>query len=180
MKKLATLFVMAGLAAFQACTGPEGPMGPQGPQGQQGQPGINILSEVFEVTVDFTEADNYEAIFNFTPPIVESDVVLAFIRWETNGQNPVWRALPQTVFFQEGVLMYNYDFTKDDFRLFLDGPLDYTTLGSDWTQDQRFRIVVVPGDYAGNRIDWTNYEAVTKMLRIQEEDFTKVTPTRKN
>ena len=171
MKKIAAILGLITLVAFQSCEGPMGPIGPEGPQGPQGQPGVNITSEVFQVDVDFTETNNFEQIFDFNPRIVESDVVLAFIRWETSGQTPIWRALPQTVFFNEGVLMYNYDFTRDDFRLFLDGPIDYRTLGAEWTRGQRFRVVVVPGEFAGSRIDWTNYEDVVKLLGIEEQDF---------
>lgn len=179
MKKITAILGLIAMVAFQSCEGPIGPIGPegpQGPQGPQGQPGVNIVSEVFQLDVDFTEANNFEVIRNFNPPIVESDIVLAFIRWETTGstgQIPVWRPLPQTVFFEEGVLMYNFDFTRNDFRIFLDGPIDYRTLDADWTRGQRFRVVVVPGDFAGARIDWTNYDAVVKLLGIEEEDFLK-------
>jgi hypothetical protein len=31
--------------------------------------------------------------------------------------------------------------------------------------------VVVPGDFTGARMDWTNYEAVIKLLGIDENDF---------
>lgn len=150
-------------------------MGPQGPQGPEGEPGITIVGEAFEVEVDFTEQNGYEGIFDFDPAILESDVVLAFIQWETTSNNqPIWRALPQTIFFTEGVLIYNYDFTRSDFRLFLDGPLDYSALGPDWTQNQVFRIIVVPADFAGSRIDWTDYEGVTKLLGLEESDFYKI------
>jgi hypothetical protein len=87
----------------------------------------------------------------------------------------VWRALPQTVFFNEGgVLIYNYDFSKIDFRIFLDGAIDPASLAAEWTADQLFRVIVVPGDYASNRIDWTNYDAVTKMLGLKDEDFKRI------
>lgn len=174
MNKVLAVFALIGIVAFQACEGPEGPMGPQG------EPGTNIVSEVFEVELDFSAAENFEAMFDFTVPIVESDVVLAFVEWEVDGQASVWRALPQTVFFEQGVLIYNYDFTSTNFRLFLDGPMDYASLDASWTQDQIFRIVVVPGDFSNARIDFTNYEAVTKMLGIEEGDFEKVQLKRKN
>lgn len=180
MKKILTIFALMGLAAFQACEGPEGPIGPVGPQGEQGEPGVNIVSEVFEVTTDFTAENDFQAVFEFDPAIVESDVVLAFIQWERSGETPIWRALPQTIFFESGVLIYNHDFTSSDFRIFLDGPLDYSLLGPDWTQDQTFRIVVVPGDFAGARIDFTDYDAVTKMLGIEEDDFQTVRLKQKN
>ena len=171
MKKITAIFAILVLVAIQSCEGPMGPVGPEGVQGPEGKPGVNIVSEVFQVTADFTEANKFERVFEFKPRILDSDMVLAFIQWETSGQNPVWRALPQTIFFNEGVLVYNYDFTKVDFRLFLDGPIDYKTLGTQWTRGQKFRIVVVPGDFTGARMDWTNYEAVIKLLGIDENDF---------
>ena len=171
MRKITAIFALLISILFQSCEGPMGPIGPEGPEGPQGKPGVNVVSEVFQVTADFTEANKFEQVFDFKPSIVDSDVVLAFIQWETSGQNPVWRALPQTIFFNEGVLVYNYDFTKVDFRLFLDGPIDYKTLSSDWTRGQKFRIVVVPGDFAGSRLDWTDYDAVVNLLGIEEKDF---------
>ncbi len=170
MKKLlVSTFSLFGVLFFQACEGPEGP------PGLDGLDGVNIVSEVFEVEVDFTAANNYSEQFKFTPVIIESDVVLAFIEWELDGGNSVWRALPQTVFFNEGgVLIYNYDFSKIDFRIFLDGAIDPASLAAEWTADQLFRVIVVPGDYASNRIDWTNYDAVTKMLGLKDEDFKRI------
>ncbi|TDQ14948.1 hypothetical protein DFQ04_2829 [Algoriphagus boseongensis] len=172
MNRYLSIFALIGLLAFQAC---EGPIGPPGPQGPEGEPGVTIVGEAFEVEVDFTSQNGYESIFDFDPAIVQSDVVLAFIQWETTSSNqPVWRALPQNVFFNNGVLVYNYDFTRTDFRLFLDGAIDFSSLGPDWTQNQVFRLIVVPADFAGGRIDWTDYEGVTRLLGIEEKDFIKL------
>lgn len=174
MKNINTLILaLFGMFVFQACEGPEGPQGLQGPEGE---PGINILSEVFEVEVDFNEGNNYQVIRGFDPPIIDGDMVLAFIQWDVDGSSPIWRALPQTVFFNEGVLMYNYDFSNSDFSLFLDGPLDYSLLGPEWTENQLFRIVVVPGELlsANARIDLTDYNAVTNMLGLKDADFKRI------
>lgn len=170
MKKLNLLALsIIILIGFQACEGP------QGPPGFDGLDGVNIVSEVFEVEVDFTEANDYSEQLRFDPAIIESDVVLAFIEWEIDGGKSVWRALPQTVFFNEGgVLIYNYDFTLDDFRLFLDGAINPANLGEEWRLNQLFRVIVVPGDYASSRIDFTNYEAVTAMLGLKDEDFKRI------
>jgi hypothetical protein len=167
MKKLLAISLsLFGILFFQACEGPVGP---------PGLDGVNIVSEVFEVEVNFTQANNFSEQLQFDPAIIESDVVLAFIEWEIDGGNSVWRALPQTVFFNEGgVLIYNYDFSKVDFRLFLDGAIDPATLGEEWRLNQLFRVIVVPGDYASNRIDFTNYEAVTAMLGLKNEDFKRI------
>ncbi|WP_075350605.1 hypothetical protein [Algoriphagus marinus] len=170
MKKLNLLALsIIILIGFQACEGPVGP------PGLDGLDGVNIVSKVFEVEVNFTQANNYIEKLIFEEANIESDVVLAFIEWEIDGGKSVWRALPQTVFFNEGgVLIYNYDFTLDDFRLFLDGAINPANLGEEWRLNQLFRVIVVPGDYASSRIDFTNYEAVTAMLGLKDEDFKRI------
>ena len=176
MKKLLSFLLMGALASIAACVGPPGPPGfpgPQGPQGSQGQAGVNIVAEAFEVNVNFTAANNYLAAFDFQPPIFDSDVVLMFIRWETANGNTIWRALPQTVFFDEGTLVYNYDFSRVDFSVFLETTFEATLLGADWTANQRFRVVVVPADLS-SRIDYNDYEGVVNMLGLSESDFVKL------
>lgn len=171
MRKLIAVLSLVSIFGFLAC---EGPVGPAGPPGFDGNDGVNIVSEVFEVDVNFTPENDFSEIFLFEPAILPGDVVLTFIQWEVDNNNSIWRALPQNIFFEEGVLIYNYDFTQTDFRLFLDGPLDYSLLGPEWAENQLFRVVVVPGDFAGSRIDWTNYEAVVKLLNLKDEDFKRI------
>lgn len=64
--------------------------------------------------------------------------------------------------------------------MFLDGPIDFGTLGAEWRNDQAFRVIVVPGDFTSSRIDFTNYEAVTQLLGLEEEDFKKIELKKKN
>jgi hypothetical protein len=186
MRNFSSIFGLAILMAFVACEGPEGPQGPQGqqgtqgPQGAPGTPGVNIVGTTYEAEVDFTEAGGWEAILEFPKKLVDSDVILTYILWDVVQNRPIWRALPQTVFFQRGPLVYNYDFTQVDVRLFLDGTIDFKTLENSWTQNQVFRIVVFPSDFPGARIDFNNYEAVTKMLGITDADFKKIEVKKKN
>ena len=176
MKKLFSLLALGFALLFQACEGPMGLPGPSGPQGPQGQPGINILGEVFEADVDFTAANNYLVDFEFTVPIEPSDVVLVYIQWETFNGNSVWRLLPQTVFFEEGVLVYNFDFTRFDFTVFLETTFDPVTLDNSWTRNQKIRAVVIPADFANGRIDYTDYEGVMDLIGATEEDVLRIIP----
>ncbi len=171
MKKLFTGLLLSGFFIFQSCEGPPGPPGLPGPAGQDG---INLLSEVFEVEVDFTAENGYEAVFEFDPPIFDDDVVMVYLEWETIDNNRIWRALPQTIFLEEGVLVYNFDFSTIDFRLFLDPTFEPQLLGIDWTENQVFRIVIIPGEFANARIDLNDYEAVMKLLNATEEDVVKL------
>lgn len=173
MRKLLSFFLLAAFVAVSACEGPMGPPGLTGPQGPQGQAGVNIVAEAFEVDVNFTAANNYLAVFDFQPPIFDSDVVLIYVQWETANGNNIWRALPQTVFFEEGILVYNYDFSKVDFSVFLETTFDPALLPNEWTRNQKFRVVVVPADF-GSRIDYNDYEGVVKMLGLSDKDFVKL------
>jgi hypothetical protein len=173
MKKLFAALLIGGFSFLLSC---EGPPGPPGVPGVPGQDGINLLSEVFEVEVDFTADNNYEQVFDFDPPIFDDDVVMAYLEWETVENNRIWRALPQTLFFDEGVLIYNFDFSSSDFRLFLDTTFEPNLLSDEWTQNQNFRIVVIPGEFATARIDLNDYEAVMKMLNATEKDVVKLQP----
>jgi len=173
MRKLLSFLLLGALASIYACVGPTGPPGVPGPQGPQGQPGVNIVAEAFEVDINFTAANNYLGVWDFQPAIFESDVVLIYIRWETANGNTIWRALPQTVLFEEGTLIYNYDFSRVDFSIFLETNFEPTLLGTDWTANQRVRIVVVPADF-GSRIDYNDYEGVVKMLGLSDKDFVKL------
>jgi hypothetical protein len=183
MRNFTLIFGLAVMMAFQACEGPEGLQGlqgPQGPQGQQGAPGVNIVGITYEAEVDFTEEEGWEAFLEFPNELEESDVILTYILWDIVQNRPIWRAVPQTVFFPEGPLVYNYDFTQSDVRLFLEGTVDFKSLENVWTQGQVFRIVVVPSDFPNSRIDFSNYEAVTKMLGITDSDFKKIEVKKKN
>lgn len=177
MKNINTLILaLFGMFVFQACEGPEGPMGMPG---IPGEPGVNIVGQTFEVEVDFTAENNYAGDFDFTEPLVDGDAFLVYML----EQNPAtegrvaWRLLPQTFYLEGGVLVYNFDYTVDDFSIFLDdSPIDFSTLDTYWTNGVVFRAVVVPSDLLGARVDYTNYEGTMKLLNISEDDFVRIEP----
>lgn len=164
------MLALIGLITFQACEGPEGPIGPEGPQGE---PGIVIVGNTYEVEVDFSQANDYAKINNFPQQLVDGDAVLVYRMSAVDNGRDIWRLLPQNYFFNEGVLIYNFDYTLDDYSIFLDGAIDRSILNAQCTTDQIFRIIVVPSDLPA-RIDYSNYDAVTKMLGISDEDFQKI------
>lgn len=176
MKRIIGVLVVLALF-FQACEGPMGPQGPQGPegpqgqQGPQGQPGDSFVGIAYEVGLDFTAENDYFEVLEFPEELIESDIVLVFINWETFNGNRVWRLLPQTVFFEEGYLRYNYDYTVEDIAIFLESNFDPELLDESWTRDVLFRIVVLPVDFANGRLDLTEMEEVMKMTGIQDKDF---------
>jgi hypothetical protein len=174
MKLANLIFGLLAIVMIQSCEGPEGP------EGQPGLNAVNIEANVFEVKMDFTTQNNFSQRLNFTTTTLSSDVVMVYIQWEKDGNTPIWRALPQTVFFEDGFLIYNFDFTTKDFTVFLDGSINRANLNADWRLNQIFRIVVIPGRFTSSRIDLTNYEAVTALLGLKDEDFQKIDLRKKN
>lgn len=167
MKKIVTLIFLTAILAT-ACTGDQGPMGPPGPPGNTGSPGNDggiIVSSAFEIDVTFNAANNFSFTENYGFEVLESDVTLVYIVWETIDGVDIWRLLPQTVTFNTGTLIYNFDFTQTDVRFFLDGTVDFTTLDPEWTDNQVFRVVVIPADNVDG-IDFSNLNEVMQSYHI--------------
>jgi hypothetical protein len=165
MKKILLLFSVVVMFVLQGCEGPMGPPGPPGPM---------FEAEVFEVTRSFGPNNNFSSLITLNPPILDSDIVLVYLLWDVDNGTPIWRQMPQTVQLDEGDLQYNFDFTRFDVNLFLssaDFPL--TILGPQWTQNQTFRIVLIPGYFGSARIDFSDYNAVMNMLELSETDVVK-------
>ncbi len=181
MKKLTSiLLIVAAVFILGACEGPVGPVGPPG------EDGYNFLGTTFEFTGNFTNANGYQLLFNFQDngfDPYESDVILAYILWTSEDGLDYWRPLPQTTYFQSGaILMYNFDFTGDisndrvvDMSVFLDGDVDFSTLPSDYTLNQTFRVVVVPSDFLSLAdVDQNNLNSILNSSNIQMKSLGKV------
>jgi len=174
MKKIFLLLTaFAGMALTQSC---EGDAGPQGPQGEQG---TALVSDVYEITnVNFVNdgSDYYGIVYQF-PQIYEGDMVLAYrLKGSTTGGADIWESLPKTYYFLSGELEYNFDFTRSDISIYLDQSSN-SVLTPAYTQNQVFRVVIVPGDLA-NKMTSTKYEDVVQMLKLSDNSFKKVASTR--
>ena len=135
MKKLVSLL---SVLLFMSCVVEEG---------IDGRDGGLIVSSAFEIEVDFNANNNYEIVEPYGFDVFEYDVTLVYILWETDNGQDVWRLLPQSTIFVGGAtLTYNFDFTRTDVKLFLEGTANFDNLSAAWTQDAVFRIVVVPAD----------------------------------
>lgn len=177
--KYITVLAVPFLALFlMACDGSDGPPGRDGLDGLDGLDGINILGKVLEIQGSFTPQNNYSLFFEFpqTIEVFESDLVLVFILFEqtqdaTGAAVDVWRLLPQTRILDQGLLQYNFDHTFLDVNIFLESDFDLGTLPPGDTQNQVFRIAVVPADFSQSaKIDFSNLDAVMGFLNIQEKD----------
>lgn len=152
--------------------------GPQGPPGLNGLDGVNILGSVFEVQGTFTPANEYALLFEYptTLEVFETDVVLVYLLWDVttdgNGQNvDIWRLLPQTRIVDQGLLQYNYDYTFFDVNIFLETDFDPALLLPGDTDNQVFRVAVLPADMiAGSRVDVNDYDQVMSLIGASEAD----------
>lgn len=167
MKKLIVLLISVTLFSCE---------GPQGPPGPPGFDGINILGNVFEANVNFNANNGYSAIIPFPNNIevFESDVVMVYLLdGQVNGNVDVWTPLPRSFFFNDGLqVVYNFDHTFLDVNLFLDGNVNLNTLGPAFTNNQIFRIAVLPAEFAEQfDVNIENYDEVIELLEAHNADF---------
>ncbi|WP_240751481.1 hypothetical protein [Flagellimonas onchidii] len=86
-----------------------------------------------------------------------------------------WSQIPQSFFLPEGTIQYVFAHTFVDAELFIDGNFDLSALSTDFTDNQSFRIVFVPSEFAnGSRMDKSNISNVMAALGIKEEQVKKV------
>lgn len=175
--------LMAFSFLFIACEGDPGPPGRDGLDGLNGLDGEVIVGTVFETpAVNFNTGNNFSYTFtfpnNFT--VFDTDAILVYLLEDVvddgnGGQADIWTPLPQTFFLNEGTLYYTFNHTFFDVALFLDGNYDLSVTPDVFTQNQIFRIVVVPADaFEANNVDRTNFNQVMKMIGKGETDIVKV------
>ena len=161
MKRIILLLAISATFLFQGCTTKE-------------EINADLLAEVFEVRTSFTAANNYSKLITLNPPIYSSDMVLVYRSFNVINNQNVWRQLPQAVYIAQGELDYNFDFTRNDINLFLESDFDLATLGAVWSQNQLFRIVIIPGYFSNKNnkeVDFNNYNAVVKAFNIKDNQI---------
>ncbi|MEP5610645.1 MAG: hypothetical protein ABJP45_00275 [Cyclobacteriaceae bacterium] len=165
MKKLyIPLILSIGLALLSCEEGPPGPPGFDGIDGLNGQE-----SFVFEYEFSFT-APEYSVLLNLPEDFVmlDSDVMLVYFLWDVQDDVEVWRALSQQLYFTDGILSYNFDHTKFDTNVFLDGTVDLDGLGANHTDNWIARVVVVPGQFSNGRtsLNLSDYNQVKEYFDL--------------
>jgi len=167
MKRILSLIVLTSLF-FVSCSSD----GDQGPQGPPGEDGIDIVAEAFEVTgVNFNGSEY--SVFAEIPSNIEvlpTDSVLVYWLEEVDDNgNDVWSLMPQTIYFDDGQFQYTYNHTDFDVNIFLQGNIDLDTLGDRYTQNQVFKVVVLPVDYATTaNLDVSNYQNLKATIDVKE------------
>lgn len=121
--------------------------------------------EIFEVdNVNFIASGNFEAIIPLDPPIYSTDVVMVYrLSGVNNFGNDIWEPIPTTYNLNEGQLDYNFDFSQDDVVIYLDATFD-PMLRQDFSLNQVFRIVLVPG-YVAENLNSNDYDTVMSAVK---------------
>ena len=174
MKKIITLLAIVGMFGFQGCTGPEGPPGQDG-----------LISKVLEVTITFTSLNDYGATIPLKTKIYSGDNLLVYELRNTNNGIDTWALLPQIYYFTGGTAQYNFNFSFDQFSIFIDASFPLSQLPTSFTSNKTFRIVIIPGNdgkntggpnskSAINKADYSDYKAVIKKYNIDDSNIKKL------
>ena len=143
MKKIFSLLSLATLLLLSSC------------YSENDTIEVVSLSQVFETTVDFTNANDYSQLVNIPLDIevYESDVILVYwledvISDGTGNTIDVWTPLPQTIYTNQGSFQYSFNHTFIDVFLFLQGDINLDSISGGLTFNQTFRIAIIGAEFA--------------------------------
>jgi len=138
---------------------------------------FDTIGSTFEITRSFNPANNFtvEVVVPDNVDVFDADVALVYILDPTRStaQLDVWEPLPRTFFFSpSGFAQFQFNVIFDaeqsiaSIEIFLESD-DLGALAADITDNQVFRIVVVPSAFAENPpVDLNNLEAVKTALKL--------------
>jgi hypothetical protein len=167
MKRILSSLAILFAFVFSSCEGPAGPPGPTG---------YSAEAIVYEtIPIDFN-APSYGVFFTFPRPALSSDHVVAYRLVAVQNGVDVWKPIPENFYFANGTFDfgYNFDFTRFDVNFFLEG-YDLQTLSPVYTQNQIFRIVIIPGQFARKNYRLDDYKSLESALNLNERDVIKLT-----
>ena len=155
MKKIFLLLSAIGTLSFTSCGSDD--VGP------------DTYSEVFDVVdVDFAPeagTGRYSAFIELNPIIYSTDVILVYRETVDDGF-VVWQPIPRTLYLDNGdEVDYDFNFTQEDVLLYMGSTYDLAETPQ-FTQNQVFRIVIVPG-WMAQTLDTNDYDAVMSAMEQQ-------------
>ncbi len=161
MKKIITLICFSFLC-FTSCV-------------EDDEVDLDTIGITYELdNVNFEIANGDTITFTFPTELFSSDKVLVFRFLGTQFGKDVWEPLP-SIFFLENNLIINYrfDFSSTRVNIFLESN-NPDSLTPSFTDNQVFRIVVIPAEFANDTaVDLNNIDSVMSALKIQESDIEK-------
>lgn len=176
MKKLLSILILTSVF-FTACS--DGDPGPPGPPGPPGEDGFDGLGYTYERTIDFdyfSDVNYYSQLIDIPDEVAtiepESDAVFVYrlelLEADGGGTIDSWSLIPQNFFLDEGTIQYVYNYTVSDIEIIIDGNFDLSNLSSQFTDDQTFRVVVIPSaTFETNRdVDFSDFEQVQNRFNL--------------
>ncbi len=148
MKNIYLFLALFTTILLTSCTGDRGPAGEDG--------GV-YLGQVFEKTVNFeyfVGPNILETPFvSYPVTVYESDAILVYRYEGTVEGKKVWTQLPQSIFYysEDGtsdIFQFNFNYTYVDIQFTIEGNFELSTIGPAYTDNQKFRVAVVPSEYA--------------------------------
>ncbi|MDA9323213.1 hypothetical protein N9Q55_04045 [Flavobacteriaceae bacterium] len=95
--------------------------------------------------------------------------------FNSNGSNTdVWTPLPQSFFTDQGLLQYTFNHTFSDVNLLLQGNFNLNNAAPVFTQNQIFRVVVMPAEFALDpNLKTMNYQELSEYIGTNESNLIK-------
>lgn len=180
MKKITLTLGFMFTLLFIGCStdGIDGVDGRDGRDGIDGEDGVNVTGTIFEIEGSFTPENEYLLDYTFptTVEVLETDIVLVYILWDqtvdsNNVPVDIWRLLPQTRLLDQGILQYNFDHTFFDVNIFMEADFGLETLTPADTDDQVFRVAILPADMGSGKLNTSNMKDVMGAVGIKENDI---------
>ncbi len=129
------------------------------------------IQENFQNSTGSTANYLYGIHKSFTQPLGANDVVLIY-RQDSSSGTSVWKLLPKSYYFTQGVLDYHFDFTRNDIQIYADANFDMNAMDSNfkntYLNNQVFRVVLIPASGKNASIKYDDYDAVIKYYKIDE------------
>lgn len=168
MKKLYVFLLLASSFVFISCNRHDDDIVVPAP----------ILGQVFEANVTFSPGNNFSRLVTIpnTIEVFESDVILVYwledvVDDGNGGSLDVWSQVPQTIYIDEGSFQYNFNHTFLDVLLFLQGDFDLNILGSGFTDNQIFRIAILPAEFADSEL---TMDELLQNVEIEQSDIQNI------
>lgn len=169
MKRIFLLLAIVGMTAFQSCNSDD----------TADQRDTDTIAEVFEINqnTNFNNGNQYTISYTLNPRIYTSDVVLLYrLDGQDSNNNDIWVPLPKTYYSQNGIdeIDYSFDFSVSEIFIYL-GFTNGDTLTPQFTNNQVFRVVIIPGYFSGarlaNPVDLSDYNAVIEAYNLDDSNI---------